>query len=93
MILIITDTKSIPINRWVWELIPSNIGGSHTKIQGTAGRIPGNLVSGNQTCKQPPTGTVALRELQWRYVLNTIPPETPIPMMGGKSWVLSLQNQ
>ena len=72
MILIITESKSLPINRWVWELIPSNIGGSHTKIQGTAGRIPGNLVSGNQTCQQPPTGTVALRELQWRYVLNTI---------------------
>ena len=66
--------------------------GAIWKIQGTAGRFLGNLVSGNQTCKQPPTGTVALRELQWRYVLNTIPPETPTPMMGGRGWV-KMQNQ
>jgi len=46
-------------------MVPSKVGGSPTKIPGTAGRFHGNPVSENQPCKQSLTSNVTLKELQW----------------------------
>ena len=60
-------------NWWAWELVPSKVGGGPVQIPGTAGRFHVNPVSGNQPCKPPPTGTVTLKELQWRNLPDLIP--------------------
>ena len=54
--------------------MPSKVGGGFAQIPGTAGRFHGNPVSGNQR-KWPPTGTgtVTLKELQWRNLPDPIP--------------------
>ena len=36
------------------------------------GGFHGDPVSGNQPFKQPPTSTVTLKELQWKYLPNTV---------------------
>ena len=60
-------------NWWPWKLVPSKVGGGPVKIPGTAWRFHGNPVSGNQSCKWPPTSTVTLKELQWRNLPDPIP--------------------
>ena len=32
----------------------------------------GDPVSGNQLCLRPPTSTVTLKELHWKYLRNTV---------------------
>jgi len=53
--------------------VPSKVVGSPAQIPGTAARFYGNPVSVNQPCKRPPTGTVTLKELQWRNLPDPIP--------------------
>lgn len=48
------------IDNW-WDLVPSKVGGGPAKVPGTAGRLNGNPLSGNQACKGPPTSTVTLK--------------------------------
>ena len=52
--------------------VPSKVGGCPAKIQGTPGRSHGNPVSRNQPFKWPLTNTVALKELQWKYLSDPV---------------------
>ena len=56
-------------NLCAWELVPSKDGG----VLHTTGRFHGSPMSGNQPCKQPPTSTITLKELQWRDLSDPIP--------------------
>ena len=53
--------------------MPSKVGGGPAQIPGKAARFYGHPVSVNQPCKRPPTGTVTLKELQWRNLPDPIP--------------------
>ena len=50
--------------------MPSKVVGGPVKIHCTEGRFHGNPVSRNQSRSWPPTGTVALKELEWRNLPN-----------------------
>ena len=80
-------------NWWAWELVPSRVGGGPAQIPGTAGRFNGNPVSGNQPCKRPPTGTVTLKELQWRNLPDPIPTMNHFLNRDGKGWAQNCQNR
>ena len=40
------------------------------KYEAQQGGFHGDPVSGNQPCLRPPTGTVTLKKLQWKYLPN-----------------------
>ena len=46
--------------------------GTRCKYDAQQGGFHGDPVSGNQPCLQPPTGTVTLKQLQWKYLPNTV---------------------
>ena len=65
--------------------MPSKVGGGPVQMLGTAGRFHDNPVSGNHPYKRPPTGTVTLKELQWRNLTDLIDTyHEPFPMTDWK---------
>ena len=72
-------------NWWAWELVPSEVGGGPVQIPGTAVRFYGNPVSGNQHRHTEETSVEKLT----RH--NTY--HEPLPMRGGKGWVLNWQKK
>ena len=42
------------------------------KYEAQQGGFHGDPVSRNQSCQWPPTGTVTLKELQWKYLPNAV---------------------
>ena len=46
--------------------------GAQCKYEAQQGGFHGDSVSGNQPCQRPPTSTVTLKELQWKYLPNTV---------------------
>jgi len=54
-------------------LVPSKVGRGFAKIPGNASGFYGNLVSRSQSCEQPPTRAVTLKELQWKNLPDPIP--------------------
>ena len=51
--------------------------GTPRKYESQQGGLHGDPVSGNQPCLRPPTVTVTLKELQWKYIyLTQYLPET-----------------
>ena len=52
--------------------MPSKVGGGPVQMLGTAGRFRDNPVSEYHPYKGPPTGTVTLKELQWRNLPDLI---------------------
>ena len=59
-------------NRWAWELVQERLEGVPPKYEAQQGGFHGKPVSGNQPCLRPPTSTVTLKKLQWKYLPNTI---------------------
>ena len=60
-------------NWWAWELTPWKVGEGRANIPGAARSLHGTHANGNQPCKQPPTSTVTLKELQFRILPDAIP--------------------
>jgi len=46
--------------------------GAPRKYEAQQGGFHGDPVSGKQPCQQPPTDTVTLKELQWKYLSNSV---------------------
>jgi len=50
--------------------LPREVGGGPCKYEAQQGGFHGNPVSRNQPCLRPPTGTLTLKKLQWKYLPN-----------------------
>lgn len=69
--IVLHKLKSSPVDElenWCHEKLV----GTPCKYEAQQGSFHGDPVNGNQPCQPPPTSTVTLKELQAKYLPNTL---------------------